>query len=239
MIKILYEDKNIVALDKPSGLSVHADAKNTEDTLAHQFVKIFPDASSVGEGLFVEGKEIKRPGVVHRLDKETSGVILFAKNQEAHAFLKKQFQERSIKKVYHCIVSGFIRDDYGRIDKPIGRSPSDFRKRLAGRGARGQLREAVTDYKVLNRFEDEKGNKFTYLEVKPKTGRTHQIRVHMKFLNHPIVMDALYNKNGESLSGVNHMALHAFSIDFENMEGDIVHVESTLPLEFAKYMGAN
>ena len=114
--------------------------------------------------------------------------------------------DREIKKTYNAIVSGWVKDERGIIDKPIGRSPSDFRRRLAGRGARGELREAVTFYRVLKRFEISK-NKFSYLEIKPKTGRTHQIRVHMKFINHPVACDSLYDPKGFCLKGINRLAL--------------------------------
>src|SRR3989344_360266 len=121
--------------------------------------------------------------------------MLLAKNAKAHEFLKKQFQNREVKKTYITIVDGWVRNDRGVINKPIGRSPKDFRRYLAGRGVRGELREAVTGYKVLKRFTVS-SHKFTYLEVYPKTGRTHQIRVHMKYLNHPVVCDELYNPKG-------------------------------------------
>lgn len=230
-MKILYEDKNILAIDKPPGVAVHGDGRSKDKTIVDWMLLKYPIAKNVGEPM----GDIERSGIVHRLDKETSGVLLLAKNQEAYEFLKKQFQEHKIKKIYHTIVSGFIKDDFGRINKPIGRSPSDFRRRLSGRGAKGELKEAITEYKVLSRFEDEAGHKFTYLEVKPKTGRTHQIRVHMKFLNHPVVADALYNPNSAIPEGIKRLALHAKSIEFENINGEYLKIESPTPPEFLKY----
>jgi len=160
-------------------------------------------------------------------------VMLLAKNAKAHEFLKKQFMGRNVKKIYNAIVSGFIKDDHGFIKKAIGRSPSDFRKYLSGRGARGELREAETFYRVFKRFENSK-DKFSYIEVRPKTGRTHQIRVHMKFINHPVVCDSLYNPNGPYPKGLKRLALHAKSIEFKNLKGKIVKIESPLPKEFEK-----
>ena len=221
-IKVLYEDSNILAIDKPAGILV--------DGVLEKYPKYI---------------------LAHRLDRETSGVLLLAKNTKAHEFLKKQFsapalglktkrgladKQGRINKVYHCIVNGFVKNDRGIINKPIGRSPRDFRRHLAGRGARGEMREAITEYKVLKRFADKKGNKFTYLEVKPKTGRTHQIRVHMKFLNHPVACDSLYNPKGVCPTGFKRHALHAHSIEFRNLKGEILKIESKLPKEFSKYL---
>ena len=266
-IKILYEDKDILAIDKPSGISVHADGKNKQKTVTDWVLKNYPKMENVGEPIIAkdlsslsEGKSlatkntliIKRPGIVHRLDKETSGVLLLAKNQKAFEFLKNQFKDREVKKTYNAIVSGWVKDDRGVINKPIGRSPSDFRRRLAGRGARGEMREAVTEYKVLKRFEilavgerwdlknskrsdlKETFHKFSYLELKPKTGRTHQIRVHMKFLNHPVVCDSLYDPKGFCPIGVDRLALHAESIEFKDLKGKTIKIESPLPKEFLK-----
>jgi len=257
-IKVLYEDKNILAIDKPSGISVHPDGRSKEKTISDWFLKKYPKAKNVGESIFADGKEIKKQGIVHRLDKETSGVLLLAKNQKAHEFLKNQFKNREIKKTYHAIVSGFVKNNRGVINKPIGRSPSDFRRHLAGRGARGELREAITIYKVLKRFEDKNSNKFTYLEVYPKTGRTHQIRVHMKFLNYPVACDSLYNPRqkkktnsggqapGFCPEGLNRLALHAKSIEFsalggsasggKNLKGETIKIESPLPKDFKKFI---
>ena len=217
-IKILYEDPNILAIDKPSGILVHPVERNLpagrQETILDLFIKQYPKLE-----------------IVHRLDKDTSGVMLLAKNAKAHAFLKKQFANREIKKIYHAIVSGSIKNDHGIINKPIGRSPKDFRRWLAGRGARGTLREAITEYKVLKRFKN-----FTYLEIKPKTGRTHQIRVHMKYLNHPVACDTLYNPGSPCPKGIKRLALHARSIEFKNLKGKIIKVESPLPKEFTKLL---
>jgi 23S rRNA pseudouridine1911/1915/1917 synthase len=233
-IKILYEDKDILAIDKPAGILTCPDERSDEETIFDIFKKKYPKLE-----------------VVHRLDKDTSGVLLLAKNKKAHEFLKRQFQNHEIKKVYHAVVAGKFKNVEGTINKPIGRSPADFRKRLAGRGARGLLREAVTKYKVLKEFTSpqpsphkREGDKFSYLEVYPRTGRTHQIRVHMKFFNHPIVGDTLYNPSKSSLpnlplskreeKGGGRMMLHAKSIEFKNLKSETVKVESPIPVLFKK-----
>jgi 23S rRNA pseudouridine1911/1915/1917 synthase len=216
--KILYEDTNILAIDKPIGILVHPDEHSKAKTVVDLLRKKYPKIE-----------------VVHRLDRDTSGVLLLAKNKKAHEALKKQFQARTIKKIYHAIVNGSLKEDHGFVKKAIGRSPNDFRKWLAGRGARGELREAETFYKVLKRFGTP-GKKFTYLEVRPKTGRTHQIRVHMKYLNHPVVGDELYNPEGPLPKGIKRMGLHAHSIVFENLKGETIKVQSPLPKEFGKML---
>ena len=266
-IKILYEDKDILAINKPSGISVHSDGKTKEKTITDWILKNYPKLKGVGEPVAFNEQEIDPPGIVHRLDKETSGVLIIVKTKKAFAHFKKQFMNREIKKTYHAIVSGWVKNDHGIINKPIGRSPSDFRRRLAGRGARGELREAITEYKVLKRFEAEaepcnifyaRGSqpvlgegrsakkyykvplKFTHLEIHPKTGRTHQIRVHMKYINHPIACDSLYAPKNPYPKGLNRLALHAKSIEFNlpaqtgNPKGKIIKIESPLPPEFKR-----
>lgn len=230
-IKILYEDKNILVIDKPSGISVHPDGKNNENTITDWVMENYPEIENVGEPI----GDIKRPGIVHRLDRETSGVLILAKNQQAHQFLKKQFQDREIKKTYIAIVSGFVKKESDIIDEKIGRSPTDFRRRLSGRGARGEMREAITEYKVLKRFEDSNSNKFSLLEIYPKTGRTHQIRVHMKFINFPVACDKLYAPKNLCPVGLNRLALHAKSIEFQNLDGRTLKVESPIPKEFENF----
>lgn len=230
-IKILYEDKDVLVIDKPSGIAVHPDGRNRAKTITDWVLKNYPKLKGVGEPIKSNDQEIDRPGIVHRLDRETSGVLVIVKNSKAFEYFKKQFMDRKIKKVYHAVISGWPKNDKGVINKPIGRSPSDFRKRLAGRGARGELREAVTEYKVLKRFSDKK-NKFSYIEVYPKTGRTHQIRVHMKFLSLPVAGDTLYAPNNPVPSSTKRMMLHAKSIEFKNPKGKIIKIESELPKEF-------
>lgn len=223
-IKILYEDSNILVIDKPSGILVHPDGREDPSTSLRARKTILD--------LFI--KKYPKLQIVHRLDKETSGVLILVKNEKAHEFLKKQFQNRTVKKIYYAIVNGSVKDDHGFIKKPIGRSPADFRKWLAGRGARGELREAETFYKVLKRFEIPVLGKFTYLEIRPRTGRTHQIRVHMKYLNHPVACDSLYNPKNPCPKGLKRVALHAKSIEFKNLKGETVKIESPIPKEFVK-----
>jgi len=253
-LKILFEDKNLMVIDKPAGISVHADARTTKKdvTIADLVLEYDKKLLKVGEPMTIEykGKEIKinRPGIVHRLDKETSGVLIIAKNQKTFLMLKEQFQNHTIKKVYKAFVYGHVSDPKaslltgkrGIINAPIGRSPLDIRMWTAGRGAREPIREAVTEYIVLNRFANtkEKGinqdNKFSYVEVYPKTGRTHQIRVHMRYINHPVVSDPLYRGSNELALGMKRLALHAHSITFRTPNGEIKTVESSLPTDFKK-----
>jgi len=246
-IKILYEDSDILVIDKPSGVFVHptisiselnSNEKKKEETISDWFLKKYPEVKNVGETIQLQIKnnklQIDKPGIVHRLDKETSGVLLLAKNQKAYEFLKNQFKNREVKKTYHAIVSGFVKNDHDTINKMIGRSPKDFRRRLSGRGVRGKLREAVTEYRVLKRFKDQKGNKFTYLEIHPKTGRTHQIRVHMKFINHPVICDSLYNPGKPCPKDIKRLALHAKSIEFKDLKGKSIKIKSPLPKNFEK-----
>ena len=172
---------------------------------------------------------IARPGIVHRLDKDTSGVLILAKNHRAYKFLKKQFQESKIKKVYQAIIYGDLKNDSGIIDRPIGRSRDEFTAKATGTQARGEMREAVTYYKVLKRFRD-----YSLLELRPKTGRTHQLRVHLKSVSHPIVCDAVYAKGRPCLPGLKRQALHALSIEFKLPSGKNIKVESPLPADFKK-----
>lgn len=239
-IKVLYEDKDILAIDKPIGLAVHPDGRTKparkgvssgEKTLVDFILKNYPKLKNIGEPMEIDGDKILRPGIVHRLDRDTSGVMLIAKNKKSFEYLKEIFQNREIRKVYYALVNGTLKYERGTITKPIGRSPKDFRRYLAGRGVKGELRDAITEYTVLKNITNKK-NKFTLLEVRPKTGRTHQIRVHMKYLNHPVVGDSLYNEGGIGIKGIDRMMLHAKSIKFKTLKGEILKIESPLPKEF-------
>jgi 23S rRNA pseudouridine1911/1915/1917 synthase len=251
-VSIIFENSHLLVLNKPAGLVVHSDGKTNEPTLVDWVLDYYPDMKGVGEPMILnKGTEkelvIDRPGVVHRLDRETSGVIVFAKHQKSFEHLKKQFQEREIRKTYRTVVWGLVKSDTGVVDRPIGRSKSDFRKWSAERFARGELRTAVTEYKVLQRITDispgisetsqqrKIAHQFTYLEAYPKTGRTHQIRVHLKAINHPVVADRLYAENHPKVLGFTRTALHAYQIHIEDLDG-IKHVcTAPLPQDFMEF----
>jgi 23S rRNA pseudouridine1911/1915/1917 synthase len=227
-IEILYEDTDMLAINKPAGLVVHSDGKTNEPSLVDWILEKYPDIREVGEPSRTgEGRTIYRPGIVHRLDRETSGVMLIAKTQKEFESLKKQFQEHEIKKEYHAFVYGEIKNDKGTIDRPIGRSNKDFRMWSAQRGARGELREAVTEYQVVTRKD---GYSFVY--VFPKTGRTHQIRVHFKAINHPLVADSLYAPNRENTLGFIRLALHSYQTIFTDLSGISRTATASYPEDF-------
>ena len=242
---ILYEDGDVLAIDKPSGLVVHSDGlpaqagKTKEETLVDWLIEKYPEMENVGEPVRVEagskkhdkrsGERIFRPGIVHRLDRETSGVMLVAKNQKSFENLKRQFQNHEIVKKYEAFVFGRVKNNEGKIDRPIGRSSSDFRKWSAQRGARGEMREAQTDYRVIS-----KNNEYSFLEIIPKTGRTHQIRVHMKAINYPLVGDSLYAPKKENSLGFERTALHSREVTFTGLDSTKHKVEAPYPEDFSR-----
>ena len=229
---ILYEDEHYVVLNKPAGFIVHGDGRTKETSVSEWFEKKFPEAQGVGESTTLEsGEVLKRTGVVHRIDKDTSGVLILAKTKKGHEALKKQFQNREVSKIYHLFVLGDVKRDQGTLDLPIGRSSSDFRKRSVGRGTRGEKRDATTHFRVLGRASDKT---FTFIEARPKTGRTHQIRVHFKALGHPIVADKLYAPKKRELLGFKRLALHARAVTFRNILGKEITVEALYPEDFEK-----
>lgn len=216
-IDIIYEDENVIAVNKPAGLLVHRTSKDEEDTLAAWLVKHYPPISRVGDD------PARRPGIVHRLDRDTSGVMLTAKNQETFTYLKKQFQDRNVKKVYRALVYGKMSDARGVIDKPISLKPGTVKRTVHG----GKMtKDAITEYKVLETFKD-----FTWVEVMPKTGRTHQVRIHLASINHPVVGDPLYGKqkNKITIPGVTRQMLHAYSLEFSLPGGKRIHAVADLP----------
>jgi 23S rRNA pseudouridine1911/1915/1917 synthase len=244
-IEILYEDDNYVVINKPAGLVVHPDGRTTEPTVADWIISKYPELKEVGEPwVNQKGETIYRPGIVHRLDRETSGVLAIAKNQKAFDHLKIQFQNRLTDKTYNAFVYGEVQESEGRVDRPIGKSTKDFRMWSAQRGARGELREAITEYKVLKKgrladlLESEKRNStkdgFTFLEIKPKTGRTHQIRVHFKAINFPIINDPLYAPKRQAALGFTRLALHSRTLSFDNLDGKRLTIEAPLPDDFQK-----
>jgi len=258
-IPILYEDKDVVVINKPAGLIVHSDGKTSiqrkgrkEKSLVDWILKKYPNIKNVGEPMVlnqesrIKNKEsihnskfiihnsiILRPGIVHRIDKDTTGALIIAKNKKSYEFLKKQFQEKKVHKVYHAFVYGELKEDRGIIDRPIGRSPKDFRKWSAQRGKRGEVREAITYFKVLKRIDG-----ITFIEAIPKTGRTHQIRVHLKAIDHPIVHDELYAPkfflDKKNQLGFKRIALHARILEITLPSGKLLNIVAPYPKDFEK-----
>jgi len=220
---IIYENKDLLVVNKPAGISVHPDKNNQSKTLIQEILKTHPEIKNVGDE-----PEI-RPGIVHRLDKDTSGVLIVAKNQSAFEYLKKQFQARNIKKTYLVLVAGSMKQKNGIIDLPIGRSRTSPLRRLASLKARGTLREAVTEYKVLKNFRE-----YTLLEATPLTGRTHQIRVHFKAIGYPVACDKLYTKNPKCPFGLGRQFLHANSVELTLPDGSRARFEADPPEDLEK-----
>lgn len=196
-IEIIYEDEDILVINKPKGMVVHPGNGNPDGTLANAVMGLCGDTLS---GI---GGEI-RPGIIHRLDKDTSGVIVIAKNDKAHIDISNQIKNRETSKKYIALVRGIIKEEEATINMPIGRSLKD-RKKMA---VRKDGKEAITHFKVLKRFEE-----YTLLELKIDTGRTHQIRVHMAEIGHPVIGDYIYS-NGKNPFNVVGQMLHSKKIEF-------------------------
>jgi len=231
-IPLLYEDKDFLAVNKPAGMLVHPDGKSSETTVADWFIARHPEAAEVGEPrFFAGGVPVARPGVVHRLDRDTSGVLLLAKTPEAHGALKEQFQTRKVRKEYLAIVWGEWKETEGVVSRPIGRSASSKGppRWSAFAKVKGKAREARTHWRVLSR-----GGGFSVVALEPETGRTHQLRVHLQALHHPIVGDALYAPKRPPALGLTRMALHAARITFRNLRGEEVTIEAPLPEDMAQ-----
>lgn len=221
-LEILYEDEAVVAVNKPAGLVVHAGAGRSSGTLVNALLHRYGRLSEAGDAM--------RPGIVHRLDKGTSGVILVARTEAAHRSLAQQFSSRTVEKVYLALVEGRVAPAEGVIDKPVERDPVR-RTRMTARTGRG--RAALTEYRVIERFE-----RFTLLEVRIRTGRTHQIRVHMASIGHPVAGDTLYGAAARpaGLEPLGRPWLHAWRIGFISpATGERVRVEAPLPEELIRW----
>lgn len=232
---ILFENDELVVIDKPYGMLVHEDGVSEATTVVDWLLGRAPEARGVGElGLSPQGKELERSGVVHRLDRETSGVMVLAKQQATFTSLKQQFLDRAVKKEYRAFVYGRLHEKWGTIDRPIGRSTQDFRLRSAQRGARGMLRPAVTNWERIGAGEYE-GESFSYVKLKPETGRTHQLRVHLKAIDRPIVGDTMYaGKRLEQSNnlGLDRLALHAHQLEFVLSNGEEQRFIAPVPFAF-------
>ncbi|HYF29102.1 MAG TPA: RluA family pseudouridine synthase [Candidatus Paceibacterota bacterium] len=234
-LPILYEDADIVAVAKPAGVMTHPDGHTKEETVSDWFARRYPDVVHVGETQRLpDGTEIARPGIVHRLDRETSGVLVLAKTPEAHAHLKAAFKNREAKKLYLAFTYGVPKERKGTIEFSIGRSRKDFRLRSAQPKAKGTLREAVTRYEVAGDI-----GTHALLKVMPETGRTHQIRVHLKAIHHPVVCDSLYAPKQPCDLGFSRLGLHAYSLDIPLPSGEqrtfVAPIPKDLTEAFAKF----
>lgn len=216
-LDIIYEDDDIAVINKPQGMIVHPARGIYSKTLVNSLLYNFKKLSSAG-GKF-------RPGIVHRLDKDTSGLLIIAKNDFSHQILSKEFMNRSVKREYIVLVEGVVDLDEGTIDEPIGRNPKDRRKRAV---VYKHSRPATTYYKVLERFE-----KYTLLKASLETGRTHQIRVHFAHINHSVVGDPMYAKKDKfNLKG---QLLHSVSIGFNHpRSGEYMEFSTEIPERFKK-----
>jgi len=211
-LKILYEDDDLIAIDKPAGLTVHPAPGHPDHTVVNAILSHFPHLADMGDSL--------RPGIVHRLDRDTSGVMLVAKNSRAQAKLMEQFSAHSILKVYMALVKGHLTPEEGIIEAPIGRDPSN-RQRMA---VVSTGREARTDYRVVKYT----GN-YTLLEIRTETGRTHQIRVHLAAIGYPVVGDPVYGVKSPYLS---RQFLHACRLGFKQpTTGEYIELECALPAD--------
>ncbi|MDP2689104.1 MAG: RluA family pseudouridine synthase [Deltaproteobacteria bacterium] len=231
-LEVLYEDPDIIVVNKPAGLTVHPGAGRRGGTLVNALVH---HARRTGGTLSSIGAPL-RPGIVHRLDKDTSGVLVAAKNDQSHRALAEQFREHTAERKYVALVWGAVKDDTGSIDMPLGRDVA-HRKKISTRTRRS--RKAVTEYRVLRRY-----SRFTLLELKLKTGRTHQIRAHLTAIRHPVVGDQLYGKRAappalskplaDGLDRIKRQCLHARTLGFIHPRtGERMGFRSTLPEDMA------
>lgn len=214
-LDIIYEDKDIIVVNKAKGMVVHPGNGNKEGTLVNAIMAYAKDLSGIGGEL--------RPGIVHRIDKDTSGLIIIAKNDEAHKNLSEQIKNHQITKIYTALVRGNIAEDDATIDMPIGRDKNDRKKMSVTKDGK----EAVTHFKVLKRYGE-----YTLLRVKIDTGRTHQIRVHMAKIGHPVVGDEVYS-NGKNEFNVHGQMLHSTYLKFKHpITGKELELEAPLPKYF-------
>ena len=217
-VDVLYEDSDIIVINKPKGMVVHPANGNPDGTLVNAVKAICKDSlSGIGGDI--------RPGIVHRLDKDTSGVIMVAKNDKAHINLSEQIKNHEVEKTYIALVKGFVKENEATINMPIGRSTKDRKKMAVNKNGKN----AITHFKVVERFKN-----YTLLEVKIETGRTHQIRVHLSEIGYPIVGDATYS-NGKNEWKIEGQCLHAKSLKFKHpITGKEMFIEAPLPEYFQK-----
>jgi 23S rRNA pseudouridine1911/1915/1917 synthase len=219
-IPVIFEDSDILVIDKPSGTVVHPFDFSDEETIVDFLHEHSPSVFSIEHEITLQdSRTIKLGGIVHKLDRDTSGVLIVAKNQETFDELRQQFSSQTITKIYTAVVEGTVKQDIFTIDAPLGRSKKEYKQSTNPVNPRGALREAITDVKVLNR-----NSTTTLLELKPRTGRTHQLRAHMSSIGHPIVGDIAYGSTIPS----DRIMLHAASLTC-TLHGKEKTFESPLP----------
>lgn len=216
-LNVIYEDNDIIVINKPKGMVVHPANGNPDGTLVNAVMNLCKNSLS---GI---GGEI-RPGIVHRLDKDTSGAIIVAKNDKAHINLSQQLKNHEVKKTYLALVRGIIKENEATINMPIARSKKDRKKMDVDK----EGKEAITHFKVLGRYK----NKYTLLQINLETGRTHQIRVHLSHIGYPIIGDEVYS-NGKNEWNVSGQCLHAWKLEFNHpVTGEKISLEAEIPEYF-------
>ena len=225
---IIAENEHLIVLNKPAGLIVHSDARTEESTLTDWLVEKYPSLIGVGESwTSPQGDVVPLPGIVHRLDRTTSGVMLVAKTNDAFMYLKSAFKARKVDKIYRAFVYGTMESESGKIIAEIKRSSAAPRRWYARPCELSDKRAAVTEWKLLSQVDG-----LSYTEASPKTGRTHQIRVHLSSIGHPVVADHLYAPDCSAILGFNRPALHAYSVSLELPNNEKVKYVAPLPQDF-------
>lgn len=229
---VIAENEWLIAIDKPAGLIVHSDGRTLESSVADWILKTYPALQDVGESwTSPQGEIVLRPGLVQRLDRTTSGVMIVAKTPDAYTFLKNEFKERRVEKTYYAFVYGHPQVDTGRIVAEIDKGGTP-KKWFAKNTTESDVRAAITDWKVLQRFRTKEGDAVSLLEVRPRTGRTHQIRVHLAHVGHPIIGDHLYAQDMPSLLGFMRPALHAYALSVVMPDGVVQSFLAPEPEDF-------
>jgi len=230
--QIIYEDSDIIVVNKPAGLITHQ--KNIDDkqpSVVDWVTANHPELRNIGEPFIASGHPVPRAGIVHRLDKDTSGLLLIAKNSDAFFYLKNLFQTKKIKKYYLALVHGKPKEPGGAISSPLGRIGMKRTTKVSGKKLIDK-KEAETNYKTIKNYEN-----YTLLELSPKTGRTHQLRVHLNSIGHPIAGDKIYGfKKLPDPVGLSRLFLHAYKLNFTTPTGKALSLETDLPKELQKIL---
>ena len=226
-LQILFKDKNIIVINKQAGIQVHPSHNEKINTIVNALINNFPEVINVHDDS-AEGN--LRPGIVHRLDKDTSGVMVIARNKKAFNELKKEFKDRTIEKIYLAICGGTFIEKEGIIKKPIARSANYRKQVIAKKNTKTKTRDAITNYKVIKEFKN-----FSLVEATPKTGRTHQIRIHLASMGHPIIGDLIYRLSKKNEISTKRQLLHAKELNFSLFSKEY-HFLAPIPQDFKDFL---